>query len=254
MGCCDSKNSMLERPSTRSTLPTHRLQIWGDFHSTDTRVILSILEYCQITYEFELVDILKDQQNKSKFRKLSPDGKIPLIKDNTFIIYPGLKSQIFYLANAYDEIKSKLYFEEESGQTYMTEQFLVWYQSEMKPVTSIIEQALLKSFLNKDIYLKQMKAIQDQINIFDQRILSHLEELFEIMKINSSIEQQYICGNKLTLPDILAYQEIFSVLKLSQKSLDQQRYPKVYEWFHNTMAKSLEIQKVNQKFYWVKQV
>ena len=37
------------------------------------------------------------------------DGKIPLLKDKSFMVYPNIKAQLIYLTNSYPEIKQKLY-------------------------------------------------------------------------------------------------------------------------------------------------
>ena len=62
MGCGDSKGEgVSQTPEKRGIMKKapQKLQVYGDWFSSDTRAIIAILKHSKIEYDFKLVDCLK---------------------------------------------------------------------------------------------------------------------------------------------------------------------------------------------------
>ena len=95
MGCGPSENIA---PSS------HKLKIWGDYFSQDTRALLAVCEIANADVEFVQVDTLAKQNLTSPFIDMNPNGTIPMLTHgHTKVIGDG--EAIFnYLVNSCDSV------------------------------------------------------------------------------------------------------------------------------------------------------
>lgn len=101
MGCGGSQP--VDRPGMGG------LQVWGDYFSSETRVILSILDLTKTTYKFEHIDQFNKEQVNSKYLAINPTGQIPTVTEGKYMVLGGSGLYITYLVNAHKNIKDALY-------------------------------------------------------------------------------------------------------------------------------------------------
>ena len=74
MGC---SNTTPLKP--QDSMANAKLEIYGDYFSADTRVLLAICKMCELNFEFKLIDTLEQEQFKDEFKKINPNSSIPTI-------------------------------------------------------------------------------------------------------------------------------------------------------------------------------
>ena len=89
--------------------PNQGLVVYGDYFSTESRVILTVLEISGIKYKFELIDQFNKQQQNPKYLEVNPTGQIPTITEGKYMVLGGSGLYIQYLVNAHKTIKENLY-------------------------------------------------------------------------------------------------------------------------------------------------
>lgn len=87
MGLCNTKNSSatLEKPGTQKSIIT----LWGDFFSPETRTIMSILNFGKVKYQLNIVDQFKNEHKTDTYLNLNPNGSVPFLKEDRFIVLGG---------------------------------------------------------------------------------------------------------------------------------------------------------------------
>lgn len=111
MGCGGSKQGSLARPGevnlARGT--PGKLVIWGDYLNSDTRMICAVLKLQGIDFEFQHVNILKEENTKEAYIQQSMCETIPMISNNNYKVIGGGAIALRFLKNAFPDIKRELY-------------------------------------------------------------------------------------------------------------------------------------------------
>ncbi len=79
-----------------------QLKVYGMKVATCSRRVFLTLEECQVPYEFELVNLLKGDNNNPEYLALQPFGKIPVLKDGEFTLFES-RAIMRYIASVYDK-------------------------------------------------------------------------------------------------------------------------------------------------------
>jgi len=82
MGCGPSDDLSAQRNG--------KLQVYGDYFSSDTRAILIACKYAEVEYDFKHINTLKLENVTDEFKRINPTGQIPmLVQGQNRVLAPG---------------------------------------------------------------------------------------------------------------------------------------------------------------------
>jgi len=220
MGCGGSKDNNLGAARFSS-----RLTVYGDHFNSDTRTLLGILKISRVSHAFEKVNMLNEEHRKEAYLAQNPSGQIPMVTEGQFKIIGGGNTLINYLVNAHKQIADQLHPEEQRGDI---EKYLNWFQSKMRPETQrLIRMIVPAKVLGGNPASTDDKRKQRETIYGKHGILSVLDK-----KLGE--QGPYICGEKVTVVDVLFYCEISTILMLTLKSDDDlgSNNPNINKWFN----------------------
>jgi len=108
------------------------ITLHGDYFNSDTRAIASILEVCEIKFQFINVNTLEDDHRKESYLRVNKAGSVPTLIVGDEKILGGGSIFPLYLAGGYKEVKEKLYHENDRKNI---ETVLNWFYMKMMPET-----------------------------------------------------------------------------------------------------------------------
>jgi glutathione S-transferase len=188
------------------------IQIYGSPRTSASRCHL-MLEEIGIPYKTVPLDMMLTREHKSEaFLMLNPNGKVPVLIDDNFVIWESLAINS-YLADKYKpELLGKS--PEERGSV---QQWSIWATSDLQsPMIEVLIQLLFTPENKRD--LGAIAKAQDKISI----LLKILDQTLE--------NKNYLIGNKFTLAD-LNVASVAGITETLKMSLDQ--YPHVNTWLEN---------------------
>ena len=218
MGCGGSKDQhSSERLSSRLT-------VYGDYFNSDTRTLLGILKISQVAHSFQEVKMLKEEHRQPSYLAQNPSGQIPMITEGQFKIIGGGNTFINFLVNSHKPVAEHLYPEALRPEV---EKFLNWFQSKMRPETQRLIRMIVpaKVLGGNPASTEEKQKQRDQI--YGQRgLLSVLDG--QLGKTGS-----YVCGDHMTVVDVLFYCEISTILSLTLKTDDDLAVnnPNINKWY-----------------------
>lgn len=184
MGICGSKDNALERPNQGV------LTVYGDFFSTETRTLMTIIKMGDVKHEFTEMDQFKGDHKKEQYLKLNPTGSLPTITEGRFLIIGGYLVFINYLVKHHEKIQAKLYSPDVKPQV---DRILLWFQSIMR----VCSQKLIRMVIGPQAFGEKQYP-QDDIKVamdeFFQQILAVLDKKLQ--------RYEFLCGEEFTVADI----------------------------------------------------
>ena len=82
MGCGPSDDISAQRNA--------KIQVFGDYFSSDTRAVLIACKYAGVDYDFKLINTLKQENLEVDFKRINPTGQIPmLVQGRNRVLAPG---------------------------------------------------------------------------------------------------------------------------------------------------------------------
>lgn len=108
------------------------VQLFGDYFNSETRAIATILDICEIKYDFHTVDTLNNGHREESYLRINKAGTVPTLIAGDDKIIGGGTSYVLYLRGAFDKVKEHLIPDNESAKI---EQLLNWFYMKMMPET-----------------------------------------------------------------------------------------------------------------------
>lgn len=94
-------------PSTKMSPPYNKLTFYTFGTPNGIKPAL-LLEELGLTYETQLVNIMKNEQKEQWFLEINPNGRIPALKDGDLRVFES-GAMLLYLADQYDKEKKFTY-------------------------------------------------------------------------------------------------------------------------------------------------
>jgi glutathione S-transferase len=198
--------------------------VWGDHFNSDTRTLLGILKIANVPHSFEKVNMLNEEHRKESYLIQNPSGQIPMITEGPFKVIGGGNTLINYLINAHKPVAEHLYPEPLRAEV---EKFLNWFQSKMRPETQRLVRMIVPAKVLGGTPASNEEKLKQRNTIYEKHgLLSVLDKKLE--KTGS-----YVCGDQMTVVDVLFYCEISTVLSLTLKSEDElgANNPNINTWY-----------------------
>lgn len=187
------------------------------FPSPNGVKIAIMLEECGLPYRITPVDITKGDQFDPDFLAISPNSKIPAIKDHTDDSNPIILSEsgaiLLYLAE-----KSGRFFPPRNGDYYQALQWLFWQIGHLGPMAGQAH------------YFRKFCEVRDSHGI--ERFTNEMNRLYGVL--NSQLEgQQFICA-EYSIVDMACWPWI----KFHEwQGQDLEVFPNVNAWFERVSAR-----------------
>lgn len=189
--------------------------IYGDKKTPCTQRVLILAEELNLNYEFKDTN---EEKNKH-FLEKSPFGKVPIIEYGDRILYES-RTILRYISKANKDIED-------------------FYGNIIVDMWLEIESQNFNQYASKLIYEKQNEQNSNEKTDEEKKnVLKCVEKLEKILDIyNKTLsEQDYICGDKMTIADISHIPYAYLLLKDGYKDIFKKR-PNVYNWLKRIMKR-----------------
>ena len=110
MGSCFSK---APDDVSNKDLPTTGVHLYGDYFDSWTRAIASILDFCDVEFQFIAINILKEEHRNESYLKINDEGTIPTLIIDSWKYTRGRHKNIpFLLVHRIKNVAKRLFPEE----------------------------------------------------------------------------------------------------------------------------------------------
>ncbi len=186
------------------------IQIYGSPRTSAGRCYL-LLEELGISYQEVPIDMMGKEEHKGEaFLKLNPNGKVPCLVDDGFVLWESLAINS-YLTEKYNPALLGSNLQEKA----LVQQWSIWALGDL--------QAPMVDILIQLFFVPEEKRDQALIKKSEEKIPGLLQILDQSLK-----NKDFILGSKISLADI----NLASVINItSSLKLDVTPYPELNLWF-----------------------
>jgi glutathione S-transferase len=105
------------------------ITLYASPHSPNSRKVHWALEEMGVPYTYKNVDLMKREQKQPDFLKLNPNGRVPVIDDDGFILYES-NAILWYLA---DKHGHGVIVPDDVSERALIDQWMWWQASDFGP-------------------------------------------------------------------------------------------------------------------------
>ncbi|MBI5782603.1 MAG: glutathione S-transferase family protein [Gammaproteobacteria bacterium] len=186
------------------------MKLYGHPYSNAARRVQMLCEECGIPYTYQMVDLMKGEQYTPEYLALNPNGKVPVIDDDGFVLWES-QTIMRYLA---DKHKVNAWYPSEPRSRMQVEQWLDWNQTRLGTECGKI---MFHTFFAGD--KGKPEAIEDG--------KKWLAKILPVMD-GALARNKYLCGDQPTLADLAA---ATNIAYLEMCKYDLGPYPAVSKWY-----------------------
>ncbi|HEY8269443.1 MAG TPA: glutathione S-transferase family protein [Pseudobdellovibrionaceae bacterium] len=184
------------------------IQIYGSPRSSAGRCFL-MLEECGLPYEVRPLDMGKKEHKSASFLKLNPNGKVPCLIDNDFVLWESA-AIVHYLADKYKPAMLGLNTEDKA----LVNQWTFWSMTEAQP--PLVDILIQKVFVPEDKRDLALIARREQ----------QVPALFEVLE-KELINKKYLVADTYSVADVMAGSVMNMAMGLQ---VDLNPYPNIKSW------------------------
>lgn len=115
------------------------MKLYGHPFSSNVRRVQILCEECGISYDYVTVDLMQGAQYEEDFLRLNPNGKVPVIDDDGFLLWES-QAIMRFLA---DKHGATGWYPVDLEQRALVDQWLDWNQTRLTPATEKIAYNIL---------------------------------------------------------------------------------------------------------------
>ncbi|XP_067862186.1 glutathione S-transferase theta-2 [Heptranchias perlo] len=192
------------------------LKVYFDLLSQPSRAVLIFLKRTGIPHIERPVALRKGEQNSPEFTKLNPMRKVPVIVDNGFVLTESV-AILKYLATKYDV--PQFWYPQEILQRAKVDEYMAWQHTNVRfhAAKVFILEVLIPHMTSQPVDENKLTKALSELN----GTLDMLESMF--LK-----NQPFLCGDEITLADLLAICELMQPLGADRDILKDR--PKLIAW------------------------
>jgi len=188
------------------------MKIYGHPMSQHVRRIQMLCEEISTPYNFQPVALDKGEQYTEKFLEMNPNGKVPVIEDDGFVLWES-HAIMRYIA---DKNKARKWYPTEPKARASVEKWLDWNHTRLNPeVTTIVMNTII--FGDKGDKLAVVAAKKSL-----EKVLPVLERALQ--------SEHYLSGPEPTISDLSI---VSTVSHLEMCNHDLSSYPAIGKWYGN---------------------
>ena len=155
---------------------------------------MMICNKANVTFIPNKIDTLKGDNKQTRYLSINPTGHIPMLEEGMFKVLGGNHVIYIYLAKSKSKI-SELLMPAEMEQKVKA--IIGWHQAKMATPAQQIFRILY------DPSAFPTKPTSAQLDKWKQEMMMCMKALDEKV-----VSQTYMCGNKMTIGDIIVYNEL----------------------------------------------
>lgn len=193
-------------------METSSLKLYYDVLSQPCRSVKNVLDLLKVKHEIVEIKIATGDTKKEDYRKINPQGLIPAINDNGFILGES-EAVVRYILNTRPG-GEKLYPADPKTRSQI-DRYFPFHHSSVRPVLSEIMLAT-HPFISKDRKF-DLEATQRKT----EQTLKQFNEFYLQGK-------KFIAGDELTIADLFAFNELVSLYLNLDYDLSKQPAVKEY--------------------------
>ncbi|XP_042193068.1 glutathione S-transferase theta-2 isoform X1 [Callorhinchus milii] len=192
------------------------VEVYFDLLSQPSRAVLIFLRAAGIPHVERPVALRKGEQNSPEFGRLNPMRKVPVIVDNGFVLTESV-AILKYLASTYDVPQN--WYPRDPQRRAKVDEYMAWQHlnTRMNTAKVFIFEVLIPQMTSQPVDdQKVSKALKD------------LEGTLDMLETMFLKDKPFLCGDDLTLADLLAICELMQPLGGDRDVLKER--PKLASW------------------------
>ncbi|XP_067911522.1 glutathione S-transferase theta-1-like [Heterodontus francisci] len=176
------------------------LQLYADLTSEPCRSVYIFLKMNNIPFEMKLIRLSTGEQYSEEFRKVNPLRRIPVIKDEDFVLVESV-AILKYLACKYQTPDH--WYPADLQKRARVDEYLAWQHTELRPQAG------------KVFMVKGMSPVLAGEPVPEDRLKEVVDELTQSLKKFEEKflqDKPYIVGAEISLADLVAIVELMQPL------------------------------------------
>ncbi|XP_059843841.1 glutathione S-transferase theta-2 [Hypanus sabinus] len=194
------------------------LRVYYDLLSQPSRAVLLFLKVTGIPHVERPVALRRGEHKSEEFTKLNPMQKVPVIVDNGFVLTESV-AILKYLATKYNV--PQFWYPQDVFQRAKVDEYMAWQHANVRFHAA-------KVFILEVLIPKASGQAVDQEKL--NKALGELSATLDLLELMFLKNQPFICGEQITVGDLLAICELMQPLGANRDIL--QDHPKLVAW-HN---------------------
>ncbi|XP_038668345.1 glutathione S-transferase theta-2 [Scyliorhinus canicula] len=176
------------------------LRVYFDLLSQPSRAVLIFLRRTGIPHVEKPVALRKGEQKSPEFTKLNPMQKVPVIEDNGFVLTESV-AILKYLATKYNV--PQYWYPEDTMQRAKVDEYMAWQHANVRYhaarvfITEVLIPRMTGQPVDKEKLTKALSELNGTLDILESMFLK---------------QQPFLCGDEITLADLLAICELMQPL------------------------------------------
>ncbi|XP_070760732.1 glutathione S-transferase theta-2 [Enoplosus armatus] len=198
-------------------MATRRLvEVYLDLLSQPCRAVHILLNCTKIPHTVRTVALRKGEQRTPDFTKLNPMQKVPVMVDNGFVLTES-DAILKYLATKYEVPEH--WYPRQPERRAKVDEYTAWHHSNTRPHAA-------KVFILEVLLPAQSGSQADEVRLI--RALSELDDTLDKLESMFLRRQPFLCGDDITVADLLAVCELMQPLGGDRDVLQQR--PQLQRW------------------------
>ncbi|XP_074526828.1 glutathione S-transferase theta-2 [Halichoeres trimaculatus] len=192
------------------------VEVYLDLLSQPCRAIHILLNCNKVPHTVRTVALRRGEQRTPEFTKLNPMQKVPVMDDNGFILTES-DAILKYLATKYDIPEH--WYPLQPERRARVDEYTAWHHTNTRPHAA-------KVFIMEVLLPAQTGSKVDESSL--NRALSQLDDTLDKLESMFLRRQPFLCGDDITLADLLAICELMQPLGGGRDVLKQR--PQLLRW------------------------
>uniref|UniRef100_UPI0037E8E218 glutathione S-transferase theta-2 n=1 Tax=Semicossyphus pulcher TaxID=241346 RepID=UPI0037E8E218 len=198
-------------------MATRRLvEVYLDLLSQPCRALHILLNCSKIPHTVRNVALRKGENRTPDFTKLNPMQKVPVMEDNGFVLTES-DAIMKYLANNYDVPEH--WYPRKPERRARVDEYTAWHHTNTRPHAARV-------FILEVLLPTQTGSQVDEVRL--NRALSQLDDTMDKLESMFLRRQPFLCGDDITLADLLAVCELMQPLGGGRDVLEKR--PQLQGW------------------------
>ncbi|CAL8248059.1 unnamed protein product [Merluccius merluccius] len=191
-------------------------EVYLDLLSQPCRAVHILLSHNKVPFTVRTVALRKGENKTPEFTRLNPMQKVPVLVDNGFVLTESV-AILKYLVTKYSIPQH--WYPSQAERRAKVDEYISWHHTNTRPHTA-------KVFLMEVLFPRMTGSAVDGVKL--ERALAELKETLDRLESMFLKRQPFLCGDDITLADLLAVCELMQPLGGDRDVLSDR--PKLQQW------------------------
>ncbi|CAL8343670.1 unnamed protein product [Lota lota] len=192
------------------------LEVYVDLLSQPCRAVHILLSLNKVPFSVRNVALRKGENKTPEFTSLNPMQKVPVMVDNGFVLTESV-AILKYLVTKYSIPEH--WYPSQLERRAKVDEYISWHHTNTRPHSA-------KVFLMEVLFPRMTGSAVDGVRL--ERALAELKETLDKLESMFLKRQPFLCGDDITLADLLAVCELMQPLGGDRDVLRDR--PKLQRW------------------------